>query len=252
MAVLNRRNMISDHRRHDRLMIARLASGDSFPTELDDARALVAGCPDCAALADDIRLLSRSVSLIPAAARARDFRLTVEQADRLRGTWLERFMRRVGAPGWGAMRPLAGVAISLGLVMTVIGSLPVAIPLAGSAADGDNRSVQAPELAPATMAGEELAPAAGPDEAPGDATSGDQPAETFGSPSIARSLDDAYLDPSPDAGISAGGPPDDAESGAVPLRQLMLYAGLGMASLGFGLIVLVWLARRRFTDPLLR
>ena len=89
----------SDHSRHDQLLVARLAAGDASEEEQPAAQALVDGCSDCAALAADLRLLSSALASLPQPARQRDFRLTQEQADRLRGGLLQRLTARAGRPG---------------------------------------------------------------------------------------------------------------------------------------------------------
>ena len=51
------------------------------------------GCDECAALAADIRLISTRTTQLPAVARTRDFRITPDQAQQLRGSWIDRVMR---------------------------------------------------------------------------------------------------------------------------------------------------------------
>ena len=74
----------SDHERHDPLVIA--ASLDLDRT--DDARAadeaLVATCHRCATLRDDLVMLRAAAKAVPVAPRIRDYRLTAEDAARLR------------------------------------------------------------------------------------------------------------------------------------------------------------------------
>jgi hypothetical protein len=119
----------SDHSRHDRLLVTRFAANDAYPDELDLALALVAGCSDCAQLAADVRLIAQATGELPAVRRTRDFRLTPEQAEVARGTRFERFLRRLAAPGLAPLRPAAGVALSLGVALAVVGAaLPQAAP----------------------------------------------------------------------------------------------------------------------------
>src|SRR3990170_8922370 len=125
MTVRNSRSITSDHRRHDRLLVARYAVGDAQFGQDHEAQDLIRRCSECAALADDIGRLSRAVGQLPAARRPRDFRLTAEQADKLRGSRLERWLRALTGSGWATVRPVAAVALSLGMVMSVVGVLPI-------------------------------------------------------------------------------------------------------------------------------
>ncbi len=254
-AVHNRRSLHPDHRRHDRVLIARFAGGDSYPTEEREARALVAGCTECAALAADIRLLARATGALPAARRPRDFRLTSEQAERVRGSALARLLRALGGPGWGTLRPVAGVAMSIGLALAVIGGgLPMVLPAAGGPSDLNTFGTQAPALAPGPTRGAPE-PATGaplanppeinaPDEQPGVL------AEETSAP-VNDSINRAYLDPSP-APDSAPGKQAAVQQPAETMREALIYGGLIVAAAGLALLLLVWLARRRFADPLLR
>jgi hypothetical protein len=118
----------SGHDQHDRLLIVRLADGDTADDELAAARALVEQCPDCARLAADINLLRSATATLPAPVRQRDFRLSAEQAARLRGSALERLLRRLAAPRAAMLRPVASVGLALGLTIAVVGAaLPQAL-----------------------------------------------------------------------------------------------------------------------------
>jgi hypothetical protein len=59
------------------------------------------------------------MSTLPQPGRPRDFAITQEQADRLKGTALSRLLRRIGVskPVWGTLRPVAAAALSIGLVV---------------------------------------------------------------------------------------------------------------------------------------
>lgn len=234
--MLNRRSAPSDHRRHDRLLVARFAAGNSQGNELDEARALLAACGECSALAGDLRLLPAALRSMPAPRRPRDFRLTAEQAQRLSGSRLERLMRGLTGPGWGALRPVAGVAMSLGLVLAVVGALPVGLPAAGSASDSANQQRDAQLPQPVTVATpEDLAPAqpgAEVDKAPGQ-----------------DGLSNVYVEE-----FSANDPDDQRMAADAPPApgRLLVYAGLLIAAIALGLLMLVTVARRRFGDPLLR
>jgi hypothetical protein len=127
------------HTTHDELLVARLAGRDELdPREHAMASALVAGCPDCARLASDIAAIARAVASEPIPPRRRDFRINPEQARALRGSPLQRLLRRVTLPASGGpLRPLATGALSVGLVLVFVGSVvprPSGAPMAAPAA----------------------------------------------------------------------------------------------------------------------
>ena len=112
----------ADHARHDALLIAGQAAGDLSDPERVRADALVAECSECSALRRDLVALAAAVRSVPAPAEASaDFRLTPEQAGRLRrGSWLRALLRPFGAVGSPA-RPMAAAFTSLGVVGLVVG-----------------------------------------------------------------------------------------------------------------------------------
>ena len=76
----------SRHEDHDPAQIAALLDRELDPAERASAEAIVAVCPSCAALYDDLRSLARAAAALPTAQRTRDFRLTAADAARLSGT----------------------------------------------------------------------------------------------------------------------------------------------------------------------
>jgi hypothetical protein len=123
--VQSRGTLNSEHDRHDRVLVARYAANDAYRSEIDRAKRLVDDCDECASLAADIRVISARTNELPTLKRPRDFRISHEQADQLRGSWFERVMRNFQAPGWAVVRPLAGAAIAIGIVLVVVGALPL-------------------------------------------------------------------------------------------------------------------------------
>jgi anti-sigma factor RsiW len=115
-----------DHAGHDRPLIVAYACGDLDPGEALAARALIAACRRCAALVDEIALLQASIAADSGAPRRqRDFRLSADDAERLRAGPLTRLLRRLGGPGLSILQPLAGAAMAIGLVLVVAtGALP--------------------------------------------------------------------------------------------------------------------------------
>jgi hypothetical protein len=220
----------ADHARHDRVLVSRYGAGDAFAGEIAEAEQLVKHCSHCAQLARDINTLRTAAASLPAPRRTRDFRLTDEQAEKLRGSALQRWFRRLAAPGLAPLRPLAGVAVSIGLVLMVVGvALPTPAgdlymlqrgdqaPLMGSTPDGAN----APDASP-------IAPGA-------EFEAGMSPA-----PTKATAADRATV------GL--------LEETAAPdlTRSVLVYSGLLIAVLSLGVLSLLVFARRRGTDRLLR
>jgi hypothetical protein len=114
----------SEHARHDQLLMARLAGDDHDPSERSTAEALRSACAECRQLHDDLRTLMQATADLPIPRRHRDFRLSPEQAARLRGSWRDRVMERLAAPSLGVLQPLAGAAMAIGLTLLVVNSLP--------------------------------------------------------------------------------------------------------------------------------
>ena len=144
------------HRRHDTLLVAANAAGDLSGQEAAAATTQIAGCPDCATLDADLRALAASVRTLPAAAHApRDYRLTAEQAARLRGgSWWRRAARALSAPR-GVGRPFATAFTTLGLVGLLLGSLPAgALPLFSGGSSGARLSAESAQSAEPSKAPE--------------------------------------------------------------------------------------------------
>ncbi len=78
-------DVVGRHEDHDPAQIAALLDRELDPAERASAEAIVAGCPSCAALYDDLRSLARAARALPTVPRTRDFRLTAADAARLAG-----------------------------------------------------------------------------------------------------------------------------------------------------------------------
>jgi hypothetical protein len=223
---------------------------DAYPTEREEARALVESCTACALLAADIRALAASVSALPRPVRTRDFTITAAQAEQLHGSRLTRWLRSLGTPGWAALRPVAGVALSIGLVMAVVGSAlpptqsPETFQTVGAPAADQPATV--PQPAP-TVAQDVTVP---PQNGPGRGGMELSAAPTHDP--VTERVDTAYVQPSAEPGTDDGLEKASVQATADPTRGLLVYAGLAIATLSFGLLALAWVARRYFADPLLR
>jgi hypothetical protein len=234
-----------EHSRHDRVLVSRFGAGDAYPAEQDEARQLVARCAECARLAADIEALRSAAAALPAPVRTRDFRLTAEQAEQLRGGAFQRWLRRLAAPGLAPVRPLAGVALSIGLVLVVAGA---ALPSpAGDLAsievfgDGDTRGM------PAQPPTDNVAPEASPMLQP------DAPGAPGASGAPGATPEGAGGEQQPDLTDDLRQVDLDAEyQQAESTRQLLITSGLVIGLISLGVLLVIVFARRRAADPLLR
>lgn len=222
---------------------------DAYPNEREEALKMVETCSECAVLAADVRLIAAAVPRLPVATRTRDFTITAEQADRLKGSGLSRWLRTLAMPGWAALRPVAGVALSIGLVMAVVGAgIPGSVPMAEFRDDPTNQGAApadpgAAETMQPDRAGANPPPELGPVL--------ESARETLDP--ATEQLDTAYVaEPSPEADSDGERTQLRQYTPADPTRDLLVYAGLIIATLSFALLALAWVARRYFADPLLR
>jgi hypothetical protein len=111
---------VPDHAAHDQVLVAVYAAGDASGAELARAAALVATCPECAALHRDLRSISSALATAPAPVRPRDFRITADQAAELARPagwrrWLAPFSQGRAAG------PLAASLAALGMAGLLLG-----------------------------------------------------------------------------------------------------------------------------------
>ena len=142
-----------DHGQHDPLLIAQLAAGDPLTADQQhEAALLVARCAACASLAADLRAISSAVAWEPLPPRRRDFHIDPEHAARLRGSAVQRFLRRLSVPQAGALRPAAAGILSMGLLFMVAGAVWPAddaalVPVDPAASPALTMQMQAPPMA---------------------------------------------------------------------------------------------------------
>ena len=231
----------SAHDRHDPLLIAAHATQDLPPAETDRVERWLRDCQACAGLHADLAAISGALGTLPKTATApRDFRLSPDQAVRLRGgPWWRRLGRAIVAPR-GVGRPLATAFTTLGLVGLLIGNLPGGFLFAAGGAS--------PEYAPVGASVTDGAPVPVAAPSPGDTSSAYSPDDAEGrantlsgsgaSPSVMK--DDLETTgrpttespaPSRDADLFAGGPTSGDEA-TTPTSPLI---ALAMAFLAFGL-----------------
>lgn len=114
----------TSHSHHDLTIVAALAAEDLVGPDLTEARALVAGCPACAELHDDLRAIALATRDLPAPIRTRDFRLTEEQAGRLRPGGWRRLIAGFGAPSLRLARPVGVAMATIGLAGLLLSAAP--------------------------------------------------------------------------------------------------------------------------------
>lgn len=183
----------ADHSNHDRLLIARYAARDVDAAEAGTAETMVAECTDCAVLIADLVTITRTVAAVSTPRRTRDFRISAEQAAAVRGSILERVLRRFAMPSTAVLQPLAGAAVAIGLVLVVVGgTLPGSSPapmasapagLAAGPSRSDHPASEGDTAATCCVDGSESAPGApqaAPSERPGAALTEDKESASLG------------------------------------------------------------------------
>lgn len=187
-------NDTRDHASHDTLLVASLADRTVADRERAVAETLVATCSLCATLHSDLVALTAATRSLPTPTRIRDYRLTPDDAVRLRPSGWRRLIAAFGSPRDVFSRPLAVGLTTLGLAGLLVASVP-AILTGGSAAS-----------APATR--DQLFQATG--EGPGEAASPDGDVlnpvgAAAGTPPMDRSAAAAVLPSNaPNAAVESG------------------------------------------------
>ena len=266
----------ADHRAHDPLLMAGLLDRSTGDPERGRAEALLASCPECAALHRDLESLREATRALPAPRRTRDFMITAQDAGRLRRTGWRRVVAVFGSTRDAFSRPLAIGLTTIGLagllVATVPGALPGAtstasLPTLGQAA-GDAGAGANPESfggskeAPgASAAPSSPGPAAAALTAPSPAPSvAPAPIAPSGAPEASGESLDTYVGaPAASQGAAAIAAAPSASTGrqgadrtavtsivqpaSVDGIATALVAGLLLAA-GIGLFVLRWAGRR--------
>jgi hypothetical protein len=126
----------TSHDRHDTLLVAALAAGDLAGTDRDHASDLIETCAECATLHDDLVAIARATASVPPpiTTRPRDFRLTQEQAARLRPSGWRRVAGVLAGPRWAFTRPLGIGMATIGLAGLLLINVNLGASLGSSAA----------------------------------------------------------------------------------------------------------------------
>ena len=143
-----------DHARHDPLRVAEAADrGATLPPDL-------AACPDCRALHADLVAIAAALPGAALPVRPRDYRLTPDDAARLRRTGWRRWFATIGSPRDTITRPLAVGLTTLGLAGLLVAGIPSLAPSSSSGsapAAAGGSAVTADQGAPAAEAQDESA-----------------------------------------------------------------------------------------------
>ncbi len=209
----------TDHRSHNHFLMASLLDPD-LPAEVRSrAEAQVASCRACAELLGDLRAIAAATAALPVPPRRRDFRLTAEDAARLRPRGLRRLVAAFGSPRLAALRPLGTALATLGLAGLLLTATPVGVGLLGPSTASGERGV----LAPASGPGAGDRSLSGPDEtgAPGLETV-EPKGEVQGRP-VERTVAPVERTVAPDGG--------GRQMPVVPLFAGLLVVGLAVVAL---------------------
>jgi anti-sigma factor RsiW len=243
----------TSHDRHDPLLVAALASGDLAATHRVHATQLIETCPDCATLHDDLVAIARATANVPPpiTTRPRDFRLSREQAARLRPSGWRRVIAAFGSPQLAFTKPLGVGLATIGLAglllanvsLGSLGAMSAAAPMsatgasAGSAESNQSGGTRglgdaagAASVAPASAAPVALGPVGASPAASG--TGGFYPValpspSSAPAPSLTTDRSASGLDRCPCASNAevAGGPKTSTPGASQPTRDLVSETG---------------------------
>jgi len=156
------------HTDHDVELLAASISDDLTAAEHATVTALLAACGPCRELAADLRALAAATAVLPVPPRRRDYRLTPDQAARLRRSGVRGVLAALGSRRFSFAAPLGTAMATLGIVGLLVAAIPG--PLAGGAAQAPMPELAAPAPAASAPA---AAPSAGSAGAASDGTGGE-------------------------------------------------------------------------------
>jgi hypothetical protein len=241
-------NPSSPHASHDVLILAAAADHDPDPETLAEVERMTAECADCAAIADDLRLLASGLATLPPEVPApRDFRITEEQAARLRRRGLaRRILEPFGVGGLPGLSPFGGALTAIGLAGILLTSVfsgtgvTSVLQQVGTAVSGAGAgAAEAPAPAPSTYAAH--APEVKDNASPPAVDTGTN--SQAGSGGARGSFEPQAVVPSQALG---GAPPNDDRTNAVeqPGPSPWALASVVLLVLGVVLLSLRLVARR--------
>jgi hypothetical protein len=242
------------HAQHDLDLVAAWAAGEATGAELERAERLLDACDLCVDTARDLRAITLGLQELPAVnsmtafpPAPRDFRLTPEQAARLRPSvplvrWADRFAAAVAAFG----RPVGASLATLGLVGVLVGAASLGF-LGGSNPFLGSRSTAATSAPMAAQDNASAAPAPGADGgAPGNvplATKAASEGTALGAAATGAARGSAGGPPAASAAAASTAPPGPSTrtSSAAPEPEpatWLLVASVVALVGGIGLIVI--------------
>ncbi len=146
--------VVARHALHDEELVAALATGSlDDEAELARARSFVERCTACRALHDDIAAIGAAIKADATGMQAapRDFRLTVEDAQRLGGrVSAGGFLTRLRQSMASFARPIGASMAALGVVGLLVGSVSLGVGTAPGRLAGDTGAAAA-STAPAEI-----------------------------------------------------------------------------------------------------
>lgn len=237
-----------EHARHDLTLIAGHAAGDLSNPEASAAADLLSACTSCAELHRDLVAISAATRSLPRSAHSpRDFRLTTEQADRLRRrNWVGALLRPFASVR-SATRPLAAAFTSVGvaglLVATFVPGLlggAGSAPARESAPGGALAASAAPQVPTAAKAG---------GQGPGAAAASSPDADSFKDAEASGMYVALGAGSSPVTGddrtLSNGGTEDvELQNATAGPTNLLLFGSIGLVLVGLAMFGLRFAARR--------
>ena len=202
-----------DHGAHDLMLIASSLDRSVQDPERERAATLIASCDECAALHADLVALRDATRALPTPARARDYRLSLADADRLHQTGWRRMLAAIGSSRDLFSRPLAVGLTTIGLAGLLVATIP------GFLSGQTGASTAAPALSAAGQAvsgGAGAAGAAGAANPESVGDSGSSKAAPPAAPSAAPSFAAAQLAPTAASPGAVAPAPAAAPSGPEP------------------------------------
>jgi hypothetical protein len=233
------------HATHDVVLLAAVADHDPDPATEATVRRMIADCPECATIADELRMLAAGLAdLPPSLAAPRDLRLTEGDAARLRrGGLLRRFIRPLGLAGMPGLQPLAGALTALGIAGLLLANIPLGLGSAGAAlAPAENR-LSGDAVDPGTASGSPEAAGGSADQAssaPAVVTGSSAPGTTPGDIAYGLGPSEHATTPTTPGGVSSITSEADAGPSIPPLTLISIV----LVVVGVTLLALRAMARR--------
>jgi len=227
------------HLDHDTILVAALAAGDLADLPRADAEALVAACTECATLHADLVAIATATHALPAPIRTRDYRLTAEQAERLRPSGIRGWLAAFGSSRLAVSRPLAVAFTTLGIAGLLLSAIPAGGPMGMLAPIGAERPVTGTPAvddgATVEVDGSPVPAYGAPSAAPVTGASPEPGGDLAGEPAASGTTNvtggeprDATAAPSAGPGAEAGAP-----SWLAILSVALLATGLGLFIMRF-------------------